>query len=126
MSNNINDSGLLVTLEPTSDGDHQPCPRAWLGLLMTEDSSFYWRTKPRHLSSETSRQAGLEFVCVFGQDGVTSWAAALVPSIRIGSVVRIVIRNMVIILLLAPNRHSFGARTRGVPSIYSSARPELD
>ena len=35
---------------------------------MAEDSSFHWRTKPRHLESETSRRAGLEFVCVFGHD----------------------------------------------------------
>ena len=35
---------------------------------MTEDSSFHWRTKPRHLSSETSGRAGLEFVCIFGHD----------------------------------------------------------
>ena len=26
VSKNTNDSGLLVTLEPTSDGDDQPCP----------------------------------------------------------------------------------------------------
>ena len=26
VSKNTNDSGLLVTLDPTSDGDDQPCP----------------------------------------------------------------------------------------------------
>ena len=34
-----NDSGLLVTLDPTSDGDHQQCQG--IGVLMTEDSSFH-------------------------------------------------------------------------------------
>ncbi len=36
--------------------------KGWIGVLMTEDFSFHGRTKPRHLSSETSRPAGLEFV----------------------------------------------------------------
>ena len=39
-------------------------------MLMTEDFSFHWRTKPRHLQSETSRRAGLDFVCVFGHDAI--------------------------------------------------------
>ncbi len=36
---------------------------------MTEDSSSHWPIKRRYVYSETSRRAGLEFVCVFGQDG---------------------------------------------------------
>ena len=44
--------------------------KGWTGVLMTEDSSFHWRIKRRHVYSETSRRAGLEFVCVFGHDGV--------------------------------------------------------
>ena len=38
-------------------------------MLMTEDSSSHWPIKRRYVYSETSRRAGLEFVCVFGQDG---------------------------------------------------------
>ena len=37
---------------------------------MTEDSSFHWPTKRRHVYSETSRRADLEFVCIFGHDGL--------------------------------------------------------
>ena len=32
-------------------------------------ADIIWRTKRRHLSSETPRRVGLEFVCVFGHDG---------------------------------------------------------
>ena len=39
--------------------------KGWLGVLMAEDSSFHWLTKPRHVYSETSRRASLEFVCIF-------------------------------------------------------------
>ena len=42
--------------------------KGWTGVLMTEDSSFHWPAKRRHVYSETSRRAGLEFVCVFGHD----------------------------------------------------------
>ena len=34
----------------------------------TDDSSFQWRTKRRHVQSETFRRAGLWFVCIFGHD----------------------------------------------------------
>ena len=34
----------------------------------TDDSSFQWRTKRRHVQSETLRRAGLWFVCIFGHD----------------------------------------------------------
>ena len=30
--------------------------KGWTGVLMTEDSSFHWPTKRRHVYSETSRQ----------------------------------------------------------------------
>ncbi len=43
--------------------------KGWTGVLMTEDSSSHWPTKRRHVYYETSRRAGLEFVCVFGHDG---------------------------------------------------------
>ena len=43
--------------------------KGWIGVLMTEDSSSHWPTKRRHVYYETSRRAGLEFVCVFGHDG---------------------------------------------------------
>ena len=42
--------------------------KGWTGVLMTEDSSSHWPTKRRHVYYETSRRAGLEFVCVFGHD----------------------------------------------------------
>ena len=49
MSKNTNDSGLLlVTLEPTSDGDDQQ-GQSWTGVLMAEDSSSHWPIKRRHL-----------------------------------------------------------------------------
>ena len=35
---------------------------------MTEDSSSHWPIKRRYAYSETSRRAGLEFVCIFGHD----------------------------------------------------------
>ncbi len=44
--------------------------KGWSGVLMTEDSSSHWPTKRRHVYSETSRRAGLKFVCVFGYDGI--------------------------------------------------------
>ena len=44
--------------------------KGWIGVLMTEDSSSHWPTKRRHVYYETSRRAGLEFVCVFGHDGM--------------------------------------------------------
>ena len=37
---------------------------------MTEDSSSHRPTKRIHVYSETSRRADLEFVCIFGHDGV--------------------------------------------------------
>ena len=39
--------------------------KGWTGVLMTEDSSFHWPAKRRHVYSETSRRAGLEFVLYF-------------------------------------------------------------
>ena len=42
--------------------------KGWTGVLMIEDSSSHWPTKRRHVYYETSRRAGLEFVCVFGHD----------------------------------------------------------
>ena len=42
--------------------------KGWSGVLMTEDSSSYRPTKRIHVYSETSRGAGLKFVCVFGHD----------------------------------------------------------
>ena len=39
-------------------------------MLMTEDSSSHWPIKRRYVYSETSRRAGLEFVCVFGHDAL--------------------------------------------------------
>ena len=30
--------------------------KGWSGVLMTEDSSFHWPIKRRHVYSETSRQ----------------------------------------------------------------------
>ena len=44
--------------------------KGWTGVLMTEDSSSHWSIKRRYVYSETSRRAGLEFVCIFGHDGV--------------------------------------------------------
>ncbi len=43
--------------------------KGWIGVLMTEDSSSHWPIKRRYVYSETSRRAGLEFVCIFGHDG---------------------------------------------------------
>ncbi len=42
--------------------------KGWIGVLMTEDSSSHWPIKRRYVYSETSRRAGLEFVCIFGHD----------------------------------------------------------
>ena len=44
--------------------------KGWTGVLMTEDSSSHWPIKRRYVYSETSRRAGLEFVRIFGHDGV--------------------------------------------------------
>ena len=45
--------------------------QGWLCLLMTEDSSFHWRTKPQNVSNPKRPGAPVfEFVCVFGQDDV--------------------------------------------------------
>ncbi len=44
--------------------------KGWIGVLMTEDSSSHWPIKRRYVYSETSRRAGLEFVCIFGHDGM--------------------------------------------------------
>ena len=44
--------------------------KGWIGVLMTEDSSSHRPTKRKYVYSETSRRAGLEFVCIFGHDGV--------------------------------------------------------
>ena len=46
--------------------------KGWIGVLMTEDSSSHWPIKRTYVYSETSRQAGLEFVCIFGHDEVRS------------------------------------------------------
>ena len=46
--------------------------QGWLCLLMTEDSSSHWPMKRRHVYSETSRRAGLEFVCIVGHDGLAT------------------------------------------------------
>ena len=46
--------------------------KGWTGVLMTEDSSSHWPIKRRYVYSETSRRAGLEFVCVFGHDANTN------------------------------------------------------
>ena len=43
--------------------------KGWIGVLMTGDSSFHCQPSLDTVYSETSRRAGLEFVCVFGQDG---------------------------------------------------------
>ena len=42
--------------------------KGWTGVLMTEDSSSHWPIKRRYVYSETSRRAGLEFVCIIGHD----------------------------------------------------------
>ena len=42
--------------------------KGWTGVLMTEDSSSHWPIKRRYVYYETSRRAGLEFVCIFGHD----------------------------------------------------------
>ena len=47
--------------------------KGWTGVLMTEDSSSHWPTKRRHVYYETSRRAGLEFVCVFGHDALVQF-----------------------------------------------------
>ena len=44
--------------------------KGWIGVLMTEDSSSHWSIKRRYVYSETSRRAGLEFVCIFGHDAI--------------------------------------------------------
>ena len=44
--------------------------KGWTGVLMTEDSSSHWPIKRRYVYSETSRRASLEFVCIFGHDGL--------------------------------------------------------
>ena len=49
--------------------------KGWIGVLMTEDSSSHWPTKRRHVYYETARRASLEFVCVFGQDALVTFAA---------------------------------------------------
>ena len=46
---------------------------------MTEDSSSHWPIKRRYVYSETSRRAGLEFVCIFGHDGLAE--AGIEPSV---------------------------------------------
>ena len=45
--------------------------KGWTGVLMTEDSSSHWPIKRRYVYYETSRRAGLEFVCIFGHDANT-------------------------------------------------------
>ena len=39
---------------------------------MTEDSSSHWPIKRRYVYYETSRRAGLEFVCIFGHDALAA------------------------------------------------------
>ena len=46
--------------------------KGWTGVLMTEDSSSHWPIKRRYVYYETSRRAGLEFVCIFGHDASCS------------------------------------------------------
>ena len=41
-------------------------------MLMTEDSSSHWPIKRRYVYYETSRRAGLEFVCIFGHDALAA------------------------------------------------------
>ena len=50
--------------------------KGWSGVFMTEDSSSHWPTKRRHVYYQTSRQAGLEFVCVFGHDDQATFRQA--------------------------------------------------
>ena len=58
--------------------------KGWTGVLMTGDSSSHWPTKRRYAYSETSRRAGLEFVCIFGHDAVDKLATLpYSPSCRI-------------------------------------------
>ena len=45
----VDDSRLLVTLEPTQRWRLATVSRGWIGVLITGDSSFHWRTKPRRL-----------------------------------------------------------------------------
>ena len=54
--------------------------KGWSGVFMTEDSSSHWPTKRRHVYYETSRRAGLEFVCVFGHDAFGSCRIDLVST----------------------------------------------
>ena len=56
--------------------------KGWPGVLMTEDSSSHWPIKRRYVYSETSRRAGLEFVCIFGHDAVVRWRADKVAVAR--------------------------------------------
>ena len=42
--------------------------KGWLGVLMAEDSSFHWLTKPRHVYSETSAEPVLSSFVFFGHD----------------------------------------------------------
>ena len=56
--------------------------KGWIGVLMTEDSSFLWPTKCRHVYSETSRRVDLEFVCVFGHDGLSPSRAKRSPHLK--------------------------------------------
>ena len=46
--------------------------KGWIGVLMTEDSSSHWPIKRRYVYSKTYRRAGLEFVCIFGHDGINN------------------------------------------------------
>ncbi len=46
--------------------------KGWTGVLMTEDSSSHWPIKRRYVYYETSRRAGLEFVCIFGHDALAA------------------------------------------------------
>ena len=47
--------------------------KGWIGVLMTEDSSSHWPIKRRYVYYETSRRAGLEFVCIFfGHDALAA------------------------------------------------------
>ena len=51
--------------------------KGWSGVFMTEDSSSHWPIKRRYVYSETSRRAGLEFVCIFGHDGQHTYISQL-------------------------------------------------
>ncbi len=54
--------------------------KGWSGVFMTEDSSSHWPIKRRYVYSETSRRAGLEFVCIFGHDGLPEVDSSLHPA----------------------------------------------